>query len=52
MHSAATGLAKALQYGVERYPAVVFDGEVAIYGVTDIREVLQRYQQWREGGTQ
>ena len=52
MHSAATGLAKALQYGVERYPAVVFDGEVAIYGVTDIREALQRYQQWREGGTQ
>ena len=52
MRSAAPGLAKALQYGVERYPAVVFDGEVAIYGVTDIREVLQRYQQWREGGTQ
>ena len=48
----ALGLAKAVQYGVDRYPAIVLDGEVAIYGVTDIREALQRYQQWREGGTQ
>ena len=49
---AAMGLAKAMQYGIDRYPAIVLDGEVAIYGVTDIREVLQRYQQWREDGTQ
>ena len=48
----ALGLAKAMQYGVDRYPAIVLDGEVAIYGVTDIREVLQRYQQWREDETQ
>jgi hypothetical protein len=27
----------------------VFDGEAAIYGVTDIDEALRRYQQWREG---
>ncbi len=47
---AAMGLAKAVQYGVDRYPAVVFDGEVVIYGVADIREALHRYQQWREGG--
>jgi len=52
VHHTALGLTKAVQYGVDRYPAVVLDGEVAIYGVTDIREVLQRYQQWREGGTQ
>ena len=49
---AAMGLAKAMQYGIDRYPAIVLDGEVAIYGVTDIREVLQRYQQWQEDGTQ
>jgi len=52
MQHAAIGLAKAVQYGVDRYPAIVFDGEVAIYGVTDIREALHRYQQWREGGKQ
>lgn len=52
MQRAAMGLAKAVQYGVDRYPAIVFNGEVAIYGVTDIRKALYRYQQWREGGKQ
>lgn len=51
MQRAAMGLAKAMQYGVDRYPAIVFDGEVAIYGVTDIGEALHRYQEWREGRT-
>jgi len=51
MQRAAMGLAKAMQYGIDRYPAIVFDGEVAIYGVTDIGEALHRYQQWREGRT-
>lgn len=49
MQRAAMGLAKAMQYGIDHYPAIVFDGEVAIYGVTDIGEALHRYQQWREG---
>lgn len=49
MQQAAIGIAKAAQYGVDRYPAIVFDGEVVIYGVTDLREALQRYRQWREG---
>lgn len=49
MQLAAMGLAKAMQYGIDRYPAIVFGGEVAIYGVTDIGEALHRYQEWREG---
>lgn len=49
MRRAAMGLAKAMQYGIDRYPVIVFDGEVAIYGVTDIGEALHRYQEWREG---
>jgi len=52
MQRAAIGLAKVAQYGVDRYPVIVFDGEVAIYGVTGMREALHRYQQWREGGKQ
>ena len=48
MQHAATGLAKAMQYGVDRYPAIVFDGEVAVYGVTEVSEALHRYQQWQE----
>ena len=52
MQHAAMGLAKAMQYGVDRYPAIVFNGEVAIYGVTDIGEALDRYRLWREGRKQ
>lgn len=51
MQRAAMGLAKAMQYGIDCYPAIVFDGEVAVYGVTDIGEGLHRYQRWREGRT-
>ena len=49
MQQAAIGLAKAVQYGVDRYPAIVFDGVAVVYGVTDIREALHRYRRWREG---
>jgi len=49
MQRAAMGLAKAMQYGIDRYPAIVFDGDVVIYGMTDIGEALHRYQAWREG---
>lgn len=48
MQRAAIGLAKAVQYGVDRYPAIVFDGGAVIYGVTDIQEALVWYRQWRE----
>lgn len=50
MQRAAMGLAKAVQYGIDRYPAIVFDGELVVYGMTDIRAALHRYQQWQEGG--
>ena len=45
----AVGLAKAMQYGVDRYPAVVFDGEVVVYGMTDINSALDHYRAWRAG---
>ena len=52
MQRAAMGLVKALQYGVDRTPAIVFDAQVAIYGVTDLHAALHHYQQWREGSRQ
>jgi integrating conjugative element protein (TIGR03757 family) len=52
MQRAAVGLAKAVQYGVDRYPAVVFDSAAVVYGVTNIHKALLHYQQWREGGSQ
>jgi integrating conjugative element protein (TIGR03757 family) len=32
----AAGLARAAQLGVDRAPAVVFDGQWVVYGITDI----------------
>ena len=49
VQNAAVGLAKAMQYGVDRYPAVMFDGEVVVYGLTDINSALDHYRAWRAG---
>ena len=46
---AALGLIKARQYGLDRYPAMVFDYEAVVYGVTDVGSALRHYQQWRSG---
>lgn len=45
---AAIGLAKAVQYGVDRYPAIVVNGTAVLYGVTDLVEAVARYEAWRE----
>ena len=45
---AAIGLAKAVQYGVDRYPAIVVNGTAVVYGVTDLVEAVARYEAWRE----
>jgi len=40
------GLMLAQRYGIDRYPAVVFDGgERVVYGVVDLREALRLYRQ-------
>jgi len=40
------GLMLAQRYGIDRYPAVVFDGgERVVYGVVDLREALRLYEQ-------
>ena len=50
VQNAAVGLAKAMQYGVDRYPAIVFDGEAVVYGLTDLSSALDHYRTWRAGG--
>ena len=47
MQRSALGLAKAVQYGIDRTPAVVFDGEAVVYGVTILRQALGHYRDWR-----
>lgn len=47
MRGAAMGLAKAMQYGIDRTPAVVFDGETVVYGVTDVSAAVEAYEAWQ-----
>jgi integrating conjugative element protein (TIGR03757 family) len=47
LRNAAIGLTKALQYGIDRYPAIVFDGQCVVYGVTDLGQALHRYHLWQ-----
>ena len=49
--NAAFGLAKAVQYGVDRYPAIVFDGRAVVYGVTDLVQALDGYEAWQREQT-
>jgi integrating conjugative element protein (TIGR03757 family) len=49
LENAANGLVQAVQYGIDRYPAIVFDGKAVVYGITDIRAATQRYRQWQAG---
>ena len=45
--NAYAGVLKAMTYGIDRYPAMVFDhGAAVIYGVTDLNEALEAYRQW------
>jgi len=48
MQHSAIGLSKAIQYGVDRVPAIVFDGQAVVYGVTDMRAAFARYEAWRK----
>ncbi len=43
----AVGLVRAAEYGIDRYPAIVFDGHAVVYGVTDLREALRHYRVWQ-----
>ena len=49
MQATATALARAMQYGIDRYPAIVFNGQAVVYGITDLQSALAHYQAWRTG---
>lgn len=42
--NAAQGLEAAMQYGIERIPAIVIDGQDVVYGVTDVDRALQLWR--------
>lgn len=37
----------AADWGIERAPAVVFDGEAVVYGSGDLRRAMEAYDAWR-----
>jgi len=45
---AQAGLALAAKYPIEKLPAIVFDGQAVIYGMTDMHAALDRYRKWLE----
>ena len=49
LQQSAVGLAKAMQYDIDRIPAIVFDGRAVVYGVTDLSAALAHYQAWQSG---
>ncbi len=50
MRRSAIGLARAMQYGIDRVPAIVFDGQAVVYGITDLQAALAYYQARRPEG--
>lgn len=46
LKDAATGLATASRYGIDRYPAMVINDTAVLYGVTDLSEALRHYDMW------
>ena len=49
LQEAAAGAARAVQYGVDRIPATVMDGQFVVYGRTDLSTALAYYQRWISG---
>ena len=47
LENAAQGLARAMHYGIDRVPAIVFDGQAAVYGVTDLDAARQIWRRWK-----
>ncbi len=50
LENAARGLARAMHYGIDRYPAIVFDGQAVVYGITDIDVTLGIWHRWQKAG--
>jgi integrating conjugative element protein (TIGR03757 family) len=50
LENTAKGLVKAMHYGIDRYPAIVFEGKAVVYGVTDLGAANRIYQKWQAEG--
>ena len=48
LRAAYLPLGTTMAYALDRYPVIIFDREAVIYGMTDLAQVMNRYQQWVE----
>ena len=48
LHHAYQALSAAMSYGIDRYPAIIIDQQVILYGVTDLALAIKKYRQWVE----
>ena len=48
LRAAYLPLGTMMAYGLDRYPAIIFDQQAVIYGVTDLAQAIDQYRQWRE----
>ena len=46
LEHAATSIATALSYGVIQYPAIVFNSQFVVYGLSDPLPALEHFQCW------
>lgn len=46
LREAYQALILSMQYGLDRYPAVIFDQQVIVYGVTDLYAATKQYRHW------
>lgn len=47
LRSAYQAVGAAMVYRLDRYPAIIFDEQVVVYGLTDLPQALEKYRQWR-----
>ena len=39
-------LGLVVEYGISKYPVIIFDEKVAVYGLTDLDQAVSQYRQW------
>lgn len=47
LRNAYQSVGAAMAYRLDRYPAIIFDEQLVIYGLTDLSQALEKYRQWR-----
>ena len=46
LRDAYQAVSTAMAYSLDRYPAIIFDEQLVIYGLTDLSQALEKYRQW------